>query len=60
MMPGLFIITSLGSGLEKIIDKNLTPPSLIELIKSQEIYIPIIGFLFLIIIIFLIKKNYFN
>jgi hypothetical protein len=60
MIPTLFVITSLGSGLEKIIDKNLTPPSLIELIKSQEIYIPIIGFLFLIIIIFLIKKNYFN
>ena len=60
MIPTLFVITSFGSGLEKIIDKNLTPPSLIELIKSQEIYIPIIGFLFLITIIFLIKKNYFN
>ena len=57
MMPGLFIITSLGSGLEKIINENLKSPSLIDLITSQEIFIPIIGFLFLIIITFFIKRK---
>tara|TARA_B100001769_G_C22012547_1_gene544139 strand:- start:123 stop:836 length:714 start_codon:yes stop_codon:yes gene_type:complete len=57
MMPGLFVIASLGSGLEKIIDENLEQPSFFDLIKSQEIFIPIIGFLFLFIITFIIRKK---
>jgi len=58
ILPSIYIITSLGSGLEKIINQNVEPPSLIELITSQEIYFPIIGFLFLLLITFLIKKKY--
>ena len=53
--PQLFIIVTLGSGIEKIIDQNAEMPSFIDLIFSQEIYTPILSFLFLIIIIFLIK-----
>ena len=55
--PGVFIITSLGSGLEKIINQNLIAPSLFDLIKSPEIFIPIIGFLFLILLSFFIKRK---
>ena len=57
MMPGLFVIVSLGSGLEKIIDENLEPPLFFDLIKSPEIFIPIIGFLFLFVITFIIRKK---
>ena len=57
MIPQLFIFGSLGNGLEKIINNNSTPPSFIDLITSQEIYVPIIGFLFLVLIIFFIKKK---
>tara|TARA_B100001996_G_scaffold45637_1_gene32938 strand:- start:648 stop:1268 length:621 start_codon:yes stop_codon:yes gene_type:complete len=57
MVPGIFIIVSLGSGLEKIINENLEQPSFFDLIKSPEIFIPIIGFLFLFLITFIIRKK---
>jgi Uncharacterized conserved protein len=57
MMPGIFIISSLGSGLEKIINENLAQPSFFDLIKSPEIFIPIISFLFLFLITFIIRKK---
>ena len=58
MYPQIFVWTSLGSGIEKIIDQNLKQPTFIELIYSREIYLPILGF---IIIIFLgvVIKNFF-
>ena len=58
ILPQLFIISSLGSGFENIISKNLTPPSLLEIALSKEIYLPISGFLILILIVFLVKKKF--
>ena len=47
IIPSLFIIISIGSGLEKVIDQNLEAPSIIDLIANPSIYIPIIGFFFI-------------
>ena len=58
MTPQLFIYVALGSGLEEIINKNEVAPSLTSIIFSQEIYVPIIGFIFLIIIGIFIKKRF--
>ena len=59
MIPQLFIMVSIGSGLEKIIDANTTPPTFFEIIFSKDIYLPLIAFLFIVIIsIFLKKKLY--
>ena len=59
MIPQLFIMVSIGSGLEKIIDANTTPPSFFEIILSKDIYLPLIAFLLVVIIsIFLKKKLY--
>tara|TARA_B100000989_G_scaffold286781_1_gene255781 strand:- start:52 stop:768 length:717 start_codon:yes stop_codon:yes gene_type:complete len=59
MIPQLFIIVSIGSGLEKIIKANRTPPSFFEIIGSEEIYLPLIAFLIIVVIsIFLKKKLY--
>ena len=59
MMPQLFIMVSIGSGLEKIIDANTAPPSFFEIIFSKDIYLPLIAFLFIVIIsVFLKKKLY--
>ena len=41
MIPSLFIVISIGSGIEEIIDQNLQAPSMIELITSSSIYIPL-------------------
>ena len=56
IIPQAFIITSLGSGIEKIIKNNDSVPSVFELLTSSEIYLPILGFIFLIILTFIIKK----
>ena len=58
--PSIFIMVSLGSGVEKIIKKNETAPSIIELLLSSEIYIPIIFFIFLILTTLIVKKFFFK
>ena len=58
MLPQLFVYVALGSGFEEIINKNIDTPSFSSIIFSQEIYIPIIGFIFLIIIGIYIKKRF--
>ncbi|MDA8560008.1 VTT domain-containing protein, partial [Candidatus Pelagibacter bacterium] len=61
MIPSLFIVISIGSGLEEIIDQNLNAPSVIDLITSPSIYIPLIAFFgFLIVTIFFRKVFYKN
>ena len=60
LFPQSFVIVYLGSGLEKQIQKNNTPPSIIELITSSEIYIPILAFFFLIIFAFILRKSYYK
>ena len=60
MIPQVFIVTSLGAGLEKQIEKNTEPPSIIELITSSEIYLPILAFLFLIILVFVLKNLFYK
>lgn len=58
-MPSMFVTVSIGSGIEKVIDQNITL-GVTDVIFSPEIYIPIIGFFVLLIIGFIIKKNYFK
>jgi len=60
IIPQAFIITSLGSGIEKIIKNNDSVPSFFELLTSSEIYLPILGFIFLIILTFIIKKTIYK
>ena len=60
MMPQLFIIVSLGNGIEKIINQNEKAPLIKDLIFSFEIYGPILGFVFLVLITTIIKKIFFN
>ena len=56
ILPQLFILASIGSGLEGVIEKNESAPSIVQLLQSQEIYLPIIGFFGLLVFILLIKK----
>ena len=51
---------SLGSGIEKIIDQNIEFPSFKDLILSQDIYLPIIGFLILMISALLVKNFFYK
>ena len=50
IIPQIFLAVSIGSGIEKLIDKNSEAPGFFELILSSEIYIPLIGFFILVIL----------
>jgi uncharacterized membrane protein YdjX (TVP38/TMEM64 family) len=60
MIPSLFIIISIGSGLEEIINQNLNAPSVIDLITSPSIYIPLIAFFGLLIITIFFRKVFYK
>ena len=60
MMPSLFIVISIGSGLEEIIDQNLEAPSVIDLITSPSIYIPLIAFFALLSITIFFRKIFYK
>ena len=50
IIPQIFLAVSIGSGIEKLIEKNSEAPGFFELILSSEIYIPLIGFFILVIL----------
>ena len=58
--PQSFLMVSIGSGLEKIIEKNLNPPTINNLITSPDIYLPIIAFFVLFIITIVLRKFFYN
>ena len=60
MTPQLFVGTSLGAGLSKILEENSEVPSILELIFSPDIYLPILGIIILVIFGFLLKKNFYT
>ncbi len=60
MIPSLFLVISIGSGLEEIIDQNLEAPSIIDLITSPSIYIPMIAFFGLLGITIFFRKIFYN
>ena len=60
MSPQIFVGVSLGAGLNEIIQKNIEAPSLIEILFSPEIYIPIIAFIILLIAGIFIKNIFYK
>jgi len=60
IIPSTFLIVSIGSGIEKIINQNLEAPGLLEIIYSPDIYMPMIAFLALIIITIVTRKIFYK
>ena len=60
MLPQLFLVVSIGSGLEKIIDQNLEAPRITDLISSPDIYIPMIAFVVLLVITIFIRNIFYK
>ena len=60
IIPQIFLAVSIGSGLEKIIDENIEAPSIIDLLTSRDIYIPIIIFFILIIFSVIVRKFFYK
>ena len=60
IIPQVFLVCAIGSGLEKIIKENLETPGVMDLIISPDIYIPLITFGFLVIIMILLRKKIYK
>ena len=60
LTPQLFLVVSIGNGLEKIIEQNLEAPKIIDLIYSPDIYMPMFAFAALIIISIIARKVFYK
>tara|TARA_B100001063_G_scaffold199744_1_gene192641 strand:+ start:1286 stop:2002 length:717 start_codon:yes stop_codon:yes gene_type:complete len=60
ILPQIFLICAIGNGLEKIIEKNLESPKVLDLISSPGIYIPMIIFVCLVIITIFLRKIFYK
>ena len=58
-VPSMFITVSLGSGIQEVIGKS-EKFNFFDVIKSPEIYLPIVGFVIILIIAFVVKKIFFK
>ena len=60
ILPQLFLVVSIGSGFEKIIDENLETPKMLDIIFSPDIYIPLIAFIVLVLITLIARKIFYK
>ena len=60
IMPQIFLIASIGDGLENIIQQNLETPNFKDLIFSPEIYKPTIAFFLLVVISIFLRKFFYR
>ena len=60
IVPQIFLAVSIGSGLEKIIQDNSQTPNITDVIFSPDIYIPILAFIFLVLITIFLRKLFYK
>ena len=60
IIPQIFLAVSIGSGLENIIEQSMEIPSIVEIIISPEIYIPLILFFILLLSTIFIRKKFYR
>ena len=58
LLPSVFILASIGSGIDKFLIKDSLDWS--GLMKDPEIYFPIFGFVLILIAGIFIKRKFFN
>ena len=58
-IPGFFVFNTIGAGLNKYIE-NSENFNFFELVFTQEIYLPILMFIVLMVLSIIIKKKFFN
>tara|TARA_A100000164_G_scaffold244602_1_gene217519 strand:+ start:221 stop:943 length:723 start_codon:yes stop_codon:yes gene_type:complete len=60
IIPQIFLVVSIGNGLEKIIDQKSEVPTIMDLISSRDIYIPLLAFFGLVLITIFIRKFFYK
>tara|TARA_B100001564_G_scaffold84344_1_gene68199 strand:+ start:286 stop:1008 length:723 start_codon:yes stop_codon:yes gene_type:complete len=60
IIPQVFLIVSIGSGLEKVIDKSIEIPSIKSVIFLPEVYFPLLAFFTLVLITIFLRKLFYK
>jgi uncharacterized membrane protein YdjX (TVP38/TMEM64 family) len=60
IIPQIFLVVSIGSGLEKVIDQNSEVPGITDIIFSADIYLPILAFFGLILVSIFLRKIFYK
>ena len=60
IIPQVFLLVSIGSGLEKVIENNLDTPKISDIIILPEIYVPLVIFVCLVITTIILRKLFYK
>ena len=60
IIPTVFLMVSIGNGLEKVIDQNSEIPLITDIIFSPDIYIPLLAFFSLIFTSIFLRKLFYK
>ena len=60
IVPQIFLVVSIGNGLEKIIDQNSEVPRILDIIFVPNIYIPILAFLSLVLLSIFLRSFFYK
>tara|TARA_Y100000389_G_C17246574_1_gene405891 strand:+ start:18 stop:740 length:723 start_codon:yes stop_codon:yes gene_type:complete len=60
IIPQVFLVVSIGSGLDKIIDQNSKIPNFTDIFFLSDIYIPILAFISLVFITIFLRKLFYR
>jgi len=60
IIPQVFLIVSIGSGLEKVIDQNTNMPKILDIIVLPDIYTPIVAFFSLVLLTIFLRRLFYK
>jgi len=60
IIPQIFLVVSIGSGLEQVINENLEMPGIKDIIFFPDVYIPLIIFVILVVVTLILRKNFYS
>ncbi|MBD1164174.1 VTT domain-containing protein [Pelagibacterales bacterium SAG-MED13] len=60
IIPQIFLAVSIGTGLEKVIEQNTELPSIVDIIFTPNIYIPILAFFSLVLITIFLRRIFYK
>ena len=60
IIPQVFLVVSIGSGLEKVIDQNSDIPEILDIIILPDVYIPIISFFILVLLTIFLRRLFYK
>ena len=60
LTPQLFVGVSLGAGIDKIIQENEKLPSIWKMLKTPDIYLPLLGIILILLLAIYFRKKFFK